>query len=159
MHILFTIKPFSPRALTAGSLMLHVLMHLHLVFLFTLLSLLCGLSHLVGSSSFHPCLAMLILLLSALPLHFLLFPSLLCCSLSVLAFPFSLACPFSPAAAPCTDSWSSPALSSFFFSVFTHGFSQEILLFCKGEKEVKLQIYPVGNEACVSNSQEKKLLG
>ena len=98
MHILFTIKPFSPRALTAGSLMLHVLMHLHLVFLFTLLFLLCGLSHLVGSSSFHPCLAMLILLLSALPLHFLLFPSLLCCSLSVLAFPFSLACPFSPAA-------------------------------------------------------------
>lgn len=122
-------------------------MHLHLVVLFTVLSLLGGLSHLVGSSAFHPRLATLILLLSALPLRFLLLPSLLCCSLSGLPF---------PAAAPCADFWSSPALSSFFFSVFTHAFSQETLLLCKGEKEVKFQIYPIWNEVGVSNTVKRR---
>lgn len=75
----------------------------------------------------------------------------------VLSFPFGLICPFSSAAAPCTDFLPSPSvLCSFFFSILTHGFSQESLLLSRGEKEVTFQTYPVGNEACVSNAVRRK---
>ena len=66
--------------------LLHVLMHLHPIFLFALLPLLGGLRRLVGSSSFHP-LAVFSLLPSAFPLRFLLFPSSLRCSLLFSRFP------------------------------------------------------------------------